>query len=438
MDVSIAVPSPRVHSDATAATPSAATTTSTSFSLPSPTPSSMDTGQTTLVHARLDARDVMAAAASDSGQEDEELDSHSSSSPTTPNPMPTTATGVDGAAEVDEEDDVERFDGKIVYNPDGSAYIIEENSQGGGSDLDDCPVRLPKLEGAIVDGRRCATDLHDVPSLPQIASALYVSRGQASHLYHNNMYSNNKATATSASLSNRVNETAAQPVMHSFRVYSARRNSEAKTAIPPLPADCNHSVPIKPILMCFVCKLSFGLAKTLVAHATGEHGVQLDDEEKRILAQANTSAILQLVGKSKEPVISFLEPVASPVTATAQQQHSHSNNSSPVSKQPKRITTNHSRPKRRPFPSTGPSPAVRPATTTTMGGPASRLHRRPVLPRRRLPNLLTSSRPALTSASRRPLRRQQPVSATRSSVNSNCNSINCSKWPPTSSSRRSC
>ena len=329
MDVSIAVPSPRVHSDATAATPSAATTTSTSFSLPSPTPSSMDTGQTTLVHARLDARDVMAAAASDSGQEDEELDSHSSSSPTTPNPMPTTATGVDGAAEVDEEDDVERFDGKIVYNPDGSAYIIEENSQGGGSDLDDCPVRLPKLEGAIVDGRRCATDLHDVPSLPQIASALYVSRGQASHLYHNNMYSNNKATATSASLSNRVNETAAQPVMHSFRVYSARRNSEAKTAIPPLPADCNHSVPIKPILMCFVCKLSFGLAKTLVAHATGEHGVQLDDEEKRILAQANTSAILQLVGKSKEPVISFLEPVASPVTA-AQQQHSHSNNSSPA------------------------------------------------------------------------------------------------------------
>ena len=77
------------------------------------------------------------------------------------------------------------------------------------------------------------------------------------------------------------------------KIYSARRNSDPteqpidKMAIPPLPADCNHSVPIKSILMCFVCKLSFGLAKTVVAHATGEHVVQLDDEEKRILAQAN-------------------------------------------------------------------------------------------------------------------------------------------------------
>ena len=82
MDVSIAVPSPRVHSDAASATPSAA------ISLPSPTaptpttppqqqatpPNSMDTGQTTLVHARLDARDVMAGSC-DSGQEDEELTS---------------------------------------------------------------------------------------------------------------------------------------------------------------------------------------------------------------------------------------------------------------------------------------------------------------------------------------------------------------------------
>ncbi|EFX89653.1 hypothetical protein DAPPUDRAFT_40221, partial [Daphnia pulex] len=98
--------------------------------------------------------------------------------------------------------------------------------------------------------------------------------------------------------------------MHSFRVYSARRNSDPATN-PPTPAalfHSNSSVPIKPILMCFVCKLSFGLAKTLMSHATGEHGVRLDDEEKRILGQANTSAILQQVGKSKEPVISFLEP----------------------------------------------------------------------------------------------------------------------------------
>ena len=103
MDVSIAVPSPRVHSD-TATTASA--TPSAAISLPSTTPpaNSMDTGQTTLVHARLDARDVMAGSC-DSGQEDEELedDSHhnSSHSPSTNLPSKTSA----GDDEEEEDDD---------------------------------------------------------------------------------------------------------------------------------------------------------------------------------------------------------------------------------------------------------------------------------------------------------------------------------------------
>ena len=61
---------------------SIAGTTSTSLSLPSspPPPSSMDTGQTALVHGSTP--DVMAVASA-SGQENEELDSYSSSSPTT-------------------------------------------------------------------------------------------------------------------------------------------------------------------------------------------------------------------------------------------------------------------------------------------------------------------------------------------------------------------
>ena len=85
----------------------------------------MDTGQTALVHGSTP--DVMAVASA-SGQENEELNSYSSSSPTTPNPMPTTTTtnGVDGA----DKDNTERFDGKIVYNPDGSVYIMEEKEAG--------------------------------------------------------------------------------------------------------------------------------------------------------------------------------------------------------------------------------------------------------------------------------------------------------------------
>ena len=45
------------------------------------------------------------------------------------------------------DDDVAKFDGKIVYNPDGSAYIIED------CDLneDDENLPLPKQEGCIVE-----------------------------------------------------------------------------------------------------------------------------------------------------------------------------------------------------------------------------------------------------------------------------------------------
>lgn len=43
--------------------------------------------------------------------------------------------------------DVAKFDGKIVYNPDGSAYIIED------CDLldDEDSLQLPKQEGSIVE-----------------------------------------------------------------------------------------------------------------------------------------------------------------------------------------------------------------------------------------------------------------------------------------------
>ena len=322
MDVSIAVPSPRHDA--------AASATASSFSLPSPpapasTPSSLscDTGHpqqqqqqqqttsttepaasaakataTTLVHARLDAREVKAAAttsASDSGQEmddddmddeDEVEDSHCSTSSASRLPLLMPAL-----ASVVRPTDAEPFDGKIVYNPDGSAYIIEEN-QGDDDLLDHCADVLPKLEGAIVDERRDhgrrgmpVVDLHDVPSLPHgIASALYVSRVHG------------ERADADADLND-------APVMHSFRVYSARDS-------PPPPRSSDDVANVKPILMCFVCKLSFGLASSLTAHATGEHGLRLDDEEKRILNSRNPSAIVQLIGRNKEAVISFLEPQA--------------------------------------------------------------------------------------------------------------------------------
>jgi hypothetical protein len=68
--------------------------------------------------------------------------------------------------------------------------------------------------------------------------------------------------------------------------------------------------PSKPILMCFICKLSFGYTRSFVAHAIGEHAMKLIDREREILGRKNISAIIQGLGKNKEPLMSFLEPNA--------------------------------------------------------------------------------------------------------------------------------
>ena len=73
-----------------------------------------------------------------------------------------------------------------------------------------------------------------------------------------------------------------------------------------------QTVPVKPILMCFICKLSFGYSKSFIAHSIQEHNIALNDEEKRVLSNKNSSAIIQGVGKDKEPLLSFLEPKQRP------------------------------------------------------------------------------------------------------------------------------
>lgn len=199
--------------------------------------------------------------------------------------------------------DVEKFDGKIVYNPDGSAYIIED------SELSEEEIG----DGCIVDGRGVSLP-EQSQVFPQIANAFYVSRNPAlySALYGQQQQQDR---AQQAALASRHHQAPEHPVMHSYRVYSVRDNKSSeekdKDAARRLkiPAQEAASVPVKPILMCFVCKLSFGYTKSFVAHAMGDHNLVLRDDEKEILSQQNASAIIQVVGKEKEPLLSFLEPV---------------------------------------------------------------------------------------------------------------------------------
>lgn len=209
--------------------------------------------------------------------------------------------------------DGESFDGKIVYNPDGSAYIIE----GGDSDLSDIDplIDVPRQEGSFVDVRGVNIPPSKVPTFPQIANAFFVPRNPSS-LYNNIYMMASQKYVPEA------------PTMHSYRVYDVRSNKhkemkndksldsalntddQSNSTIPCKPTSNTEipTVPTKPILMCFICKLSFGFAKSFTAHAVTEHDMKLTSEEKEIMSRKNSSAIIQRNGKEKEPLMSFLEP----------------------------------------------------------------------------------------------------------------------------------
>lgn len=215
--------------------------------------------------------------------------------------------------------DVEKFDGKIVYNPDGSAYIIEGESELSEDDS------LP--DGCIVDGRGVSVP-HSLV-FPQIASAYYVSRLYAHQAYQQQQQQQQQRSATQQ-------HNPDLPVMHSYRVISYRsaEGSKQPPPAPTAPPPPAASVPVKPILMCFICKLSFGYAKSFVAHAQGEHQLTLMEDERQVLSHSTASAIIQAVGRGKQPLVSFLEPVTSStcaqtsptqIQAQQQQQRSESN-----------------------------------------------------------------------------------------------------------------
>ena len=204
-----------------------------------------------------------------------------------------------------QQTDVEKFGGKIVYNPDGSAYIIED-----GDLSEEEALPLPKQEGSITEKQDqeggTPGEGGETPSYPLIANAIYVTRSAA---YYNALYGQAYAKILREKMT--IPEA---PIVHSYKVYSLRHdlsNREESQNEPPLVE--YSTVPVKPILMCFVCKLSFGFATSFVNHCTGEHNVSLSDKERSILDAKNSSAILQLVGKDKDPVVSFLEPVVKKV-----------------------------------------------------------------------------------------------------------------------------
>lgn len=77
----------------------------------------------------------------------------------------------------------------------------------------------------------------------------------------------------------------------------------------------------QPILVCFLCRLSFSRMHAFRDHVSQHHNVMLTTEEQQLLSLQHTCAILQPLGPNNHPLLSFLEPKTSNVptrlTATA-------------------------------------------------------------------------------------------------------------------------
>ncbi|KAH8269798.1 hypothetical protein KR018_008128, partial [Drosophila ironensis] len=196
--------------------------------------------------------------------------------------------------------DVETFQGKIVYNLDGSAYIIDaDNANGSGlesiQDIDaSTSISVEKLSTSRVTGQAKEEEYQ------------YQSQAQEQRENFKKELSQNRTDVAvclgkdfecGAGATNK-----SSPKIHSFRVVSAQdANSTCQ--------DPKKAFKIqKPILMCFICKLSFGNVKSFSLHANTEHRLNLEELERQLLNREYSSAIIQR-NMDEKPQISFLQPL---------------------------------------------------------------------------------------------------------------------------------
>ncbi|KPP78475.1 hypothetical protein Z043_102019 [Scleropages formosus] len=222
-----------------------------------------------------------------------------------------------GSEEGEEEDssDVENLAGEIVYQPDGSAYIVESLSQliqsDGGTVPNLLPINSLPGTGTLGESTRTSSSVY-----PQIINTFHIASSFGK--WFGSSDQGFPSTSSLAGLS---------PVLHSFRVFDVRHksnkeylNSDGSAKKSCVSKDVPNNVDFskfdglalygkgKPILMCFLCKLSFGYARSFATHAVHDHRMTLNEDERRLLGHKHASAIIQGIGKDKEPLISFLEP----------------------------------------------------------------------------------------------------------------------------------
>ncbi|OCT76907.1 hypothetical protein XELAEV_18032112mg [Xenopus laevis] len=219
-----------------------------------------------------------------------------------------------------EDSDVENLTGDIVYQPDGSAYIIEDSKESGQNAQTGANSKLFSsamfLDSLMPAGEKSDQSVSASMSFyPQIINTFHIASSLGKPFMADQPFPNTSALA------------GVGPVLHSFRVYDLRHKRDkdyltidglAKNSC--VSKDVPNNVDLskfdgcvsdgkrKPVLMCFLCKLSFGYIRSFVTHAVHDHRMTLNEEEQNLLNNKYVSAIIQGIGKDKEPLISFLEP----------------------------------------------------------------------------------------------------------------------------------
>ncbi|XP_044251353.1 zinc finger protein 2 isoform X2 [Drosophila takahashii] len=190
--------------------------------------------------------------------------------------------------------DVETFNGKIVYNLDGSAYVIAtDNANGSGSG----------------SAQSCYTPTAN--SVKKLSTVKDRGQGEKEkehqHQHHQGQGETQEQELADVDAGPGIETVGratykSSPKVHSFRVVSAQdANSACQDQIRTFKIQ-------KPILMCFICKLSFGNVKSFSLHANTEHRLNLEELDQQLLNREYSSAIIQR-NMDEKPQISFLQPL---------------------------------------------------------------------------------------------------------------------------------
>ena len=194
------------------------------------------------------------------------------------------------------DEDGEEFWGKILYNQDGSVYVID-SSDDNDYDLEEL-TRSSMTETSVIYHSSSSKLNNSIQPMLSVSPALFLIKPRACRR------------------SNLINhcapclEAITTPIKLKFIMYNYRecgkdgRRTSTKSNID------KCLVPQKPLLMCLECRIYFSVHNSLLRHAQIKHCLEINEAEQLAITP-NISAVLQIVDASNTPLLWFLEQVLS-------------------------------------------------------------------------------------------------------------------------------